>query len=82
MPEPQDDRCSDDLADAVKFGLLVRERRTARGLSLEALAAEALGNLTRKGYVSEMENGRKRISPDTAKKIARALDIAKARDQH
>ena len=64
------------LAD---FGKLVRARRTAKGLSQEALAAAALSNADRKGYISQLENGKlPNITALTLQKIARALDIPQA----
>ena len=61
------------LAD---FGKLVRARRTEKGLSQEALAAAALSNADRKGYISQLENGKlPNITALTLQKIARALDI-------
>ncbi|MCA3452258.1 MAG: helix-turn-helix transcriptional regulator [Rhodobacter sp.] len=64
------------LAD---FGKLVRARRTEKGLSQEALAAAALSNADRKGYISQLENGRlPNITALTLQKIARALDIPQA----
>jgi len=63
-------------SDVITFGELVCERRKARGWSQESLAAEALGNLVRKGYVSAVENGKFRnITPENVKKFARALQI-------
>ena len=66
----------DGDSDAVRFGRLVRECREARGWSQEALAAAAFSNEDRKGYVSQIENGKiPNITRDTVRKIARALDI-------
>jgi transcriptional regulator with XRE-family HTH domain len=62
-----------------EFGKLVRARRMAKGLSQEALAASALKNADRKGYISQIENGRlPRITPLTAKKIAKELEFSQA----
>ncbi|MCE2747991.1 MAG: helix-turn-helix domain-containing protein [Rhodobacter sp.] len=62
-----------------EFGKLVRARRTEKGLSQEALAAAALGNPDRKGYISQLENGKlPNITALTLQKIARALDIPQA----
>lgn len=65
-----------DDGDAALFGRLVRAKRVARGWSLEALAADAFLNADRKGYASRIENGKiRKISHDTVRKIARALQI-------
>ncbi|MFD0916473.1 helix-turn-helix domain-containing protein [Pseudahrensia aquimaris] len=64
------------MDDLSAFGVLVKQRRTTLGLTQEALAAEALGNLDRKGYISNIERGtRPRITSATAKKICDALEI-------
>lgn len=61
---------------AIAFGKLVRESRVARGWSQEALAAEAFPNSTRKGYISQVENGKiPNITRDTVRNIAHALEI-------
>ncbi|MET1414406.1 helix-turn-helix domain-containing protein [Roseibium sp. HPY-6] len=58
------------------FGELVRTRRKSARLSQEALAAVALGNGNRKGYISIVENGRVTgLKPETAQRLAEALDI-------
>lgn len=58
------------------FGELVRARRKSARLSQEALAAVALGNGNRKGYISTIENARvSGLTPDTAKRLAEALGI-------
>ncbi|MEM9342427.1 MAG: helix-turn-helix domain-containing protein [Pseudomonadota bacterium] len=58
------------------FGELVRTRRKSARLSQEALAAVALGNGNRKGYISTIENGRVTgLKPETAQRLAEALDI-------
>lgn len=63
-------------SDVLRFGRLVRECREARGWSQEALAAAAFSNADRKGYVSQIENGKiSNITRDTVRKIARALCI-------
>jgi transcriptional regulator with XRE-family HTH domain len=62
--------------DAKVFGALVRERRNALGLSQEALAAAAFSNAMRKGYISQIENGKiPNITRDTVRNVARALKI-------
>ncbi|WP_143515431.1 helix-turn-helix domain-containing protein [Pseudooctadecabacter jejudonensis] len=66
----------DGRSDVKKFGELVRERRIAKGWSLEALAAEAFSNSTRKGYVSQIENGKiPKITQNTVRNVALALEI-------
>lgn len=67
---------SEGDSDSARFGRLVRERRKARTLSQEALAAAAFANADRKGYVSQIENGKiPNITRDTVRSIALALDI-------
>ena len=57
----------------------MRQRRQASRLSQEALAALALGNGNRKGYISTIENGRVAgLTPQTARRLAEALGIARA----
>jgi tetratricopeptide (TPR) repeat protein/transcriptional regulator with XRE-family HTH domain len=63
-------------SDAASFGRLVRERRQARGWSLEVLAAEAFPGSTNKGYVSRIERGLvPNITRDTVRNVARPLGI-------
>ena len=60
-----------------QFGALVRARRTEKGWSQEALAAAALGNGDRKGYISSIENGKQpNVTALTMQNIARALDMS------
>lgn len=55
----------------------MRQRRQALRLSQEAVAEDALSNRDRKGYISNIENGRlKRIRPETARRIAEAVGLA------
>ncbi|WP_425091085.1 helix-turn-helix domain-containing protein [Tropicimonas sp. S265A] len=62
--------------DAKAFGALVRQRRTALKLTQENLADAALGNLDRKGMISQIENGKiPNITSATVKKVAEALSI-------
>ena len=44
-------------------------------MTLEVLAHEALGNQERKSYVSAVERGKKKLSPLTIQKFAKALDL-------
>ncbi|MCI5112851.1 MAG: helix-turn-helix domain-containing protein [Marivita sp.] len=62
-------------SDWVDFGKAVRMARTAKGMTLEMLAYEALGNQDRKSYVSAVEKGRKRLSALTVQKFATFLDL-------
>jgi transcriptional regulator with XRE-family HTH domain len=63
--------------DVAKFGRLVRQRREYRGWSQEALAAAAFSNATRKGYISQIENGKiPNITRETVRNVARVLEIA------
>ena len=64
------------VEDVVLFGELVKQGRTARGWSQEALALEALSNEGRKGYVSQVENGRiPNLTVTTVRNFAVALEI-------
>ena len=58
-----------------EFGTAVKAARKAKGWSLEALAADALGNGDRKGYCSQVERGQRNLSMGTIKSLARALDL-------
>ncbi len=60
------------------FGQLVRSRRSALGLSQEALAEAALGNPDRKSYVSALENNRlSKITPNTALRFSDPLGLSR-----
>lgn len=64
-------------SDVELFGKQVREKRKARGWSLEALAAEAFSNSTRKGYVSQIENGKiPNITRENVRSVVRALEMS------
>jgi len=64
------------MDDILVFGELARKRRLELNLTQEALAAAALGNLDRKGYISNVEQGKlPTITPSTVKKICDALEI-------
>ena len=58
-----------------EFGYQVRNARTRLGWTLETLSREALANPARKGYVSEIENGKRRISSRTVGNLARVLHL-------
>jgi len=63
--------------DMATFATLIRDRRKALGLSQEAVAASAFGNLNRKTYVSALENNRRSgITLHSALRLAEALQIA------
>lgn len=67
----------DTESDVIKFGRLVRQARAELSLTQEALAAAALGNPDRKGYISNIEKGRlPGITSDTVRKIAEAIDLS------
>jgi len=57
---------------SARFGEVVREVRTRRGLSQEKLAE--LANLDRT-FVSMIERGKRRPTLETAKRLAGALNI-------
>ena len=58
------------------FGLAVRKARTAKNMTLESLAHEAFGNLDRKGFVSQIENGKRPVSSLTARRLVDALELS------
>lgn len=58
-----------------EFGNHVREARVRKGWTLETLAREALSNPDRKGYVSQVENGKRPLSALTIGNLARVLDL-------
>ena len=63
-------------SDALKaFGAAVRKARVEAGLTLSQLADEAFGNSDRKGFVSQIELGKRKITPLTAGKLAEALAL-------
>lgn len=57
------------------FGVAVRKARVDAGLTLSKLADEAFGNSDRKGFVSQIELGKRQITPLTAGKLAEALAL-------
>jgi transcriptional regulator with XRE-family HTH domain len=58
-----------------EFGSHVREARVRKGWTLEILAEVALNNPDRKGYVSQIENGKRPLSALTVGNLARVLDL-------
>jgi transcriptional regulator with XRE-family HTH domain len=58
-----------------EFGNHVREARVRKGWTLEALAGAALNNPDRKGYVSQIENGKRPLSALTIGNLARVLNL-------
>ncbi len=65
-----------------ELGFAIRKARLDLGWSLEKLATEALSNGARKGYVGQVEKGRRNLSPETIDKFDQALtlpeDVVKA----
>ena len=65
-----------------ELGFAIRQARLGCGWSLEDLAAKALGNGARKGYVGQVEKGTRNLSPETIDKFDQTLklpeDIVKA----
>lgn len=57
------------------FGYAIRQARIGKGWSLSKLAGEALDNEARKGYVGQVEKGRRNLSPETIDKFDQALDL-------
>ncbi|WP_147127062.1 helix-turn-helix domain-containing protein [Shimia ponticola] len=58
-----------------QFGLAVRTRRLAEEMSMTELAERALGNPDRKGYVGQVEAGKRNLSPETIDKFVQALNL-------
>lgn len=58
-----------------EFGYAVRKARLDLGWNMERLAAEALGNGARKGYVGQVEKGTRNLSPETIDKFDQALSL-------
>ena len=54
-------------------GALIKEKRTAAGMSQEALA-KAAGGVTAKD-ISQVERGKKDLSPEKLEAVAKALDV-------
>jgi transcriptional regulator with XRE-family HTH domain len=65
-----------------EFGYAVRKARLDLGWTLEELAEDALENGARKGYVGQIEKGKRNLSPETIDKFDQALtlpdDVVKA----
>jgi len=57
---------------AMKFGLVLRERREAAGISQEQLADRAGLHRT---YVSLIERGKRTASIEVVRRVASALDL-------
>jgi transcriptional regulator with XRE-family HTH domain len=56
-------------------GYAVRKARLDLGWNMETLAEEALGNGARKGYVGQVEKGKKNLSAETIDKFDQALSL-------
>jgi len=62
------------MDNTLVFGELARKWRIELNLTQEALAAVVLGNLDRKGYISNMEQGKlSTITPSTVQNILRLI---------
>ncbi len=61
--------------DLQRFGSEVRKARTAKGWTLTQLAHEAFGNQDRKGFVSQIENGKRKLSALTIQKLHSVLSL-------
>lgn len=57
------------------FGVDLRAARVAAGMTLAQLAKAAFDNPDRKGYVSQIEKGNRKINSLTVGKLAEALDL-------
>ena len=78
MPEDRNslESVTNEATDALAFGDLVKMRRKQQGYTQEALAASALGNMDRKGYISNVERGNlPKITPATVQKLCETLGI-------
>jgi len=56
----------------LNFGDIFRERRKAKGLTLEIIASKS--GVT-KSYLSQVENGHRRLSETQARKIGEILEV-------
>ncbi|MFT5797911.1 MAG: transcriptional regulator with XRE-family HTH domain [Candidatus Azotimanducaceae bacterium] len=59
-----------------EFGYEVKQARLGFGWNLEKLATEVLGNGARKGYVGQIEKGKRNLSPETIDKFDQVLDLS------
>ncbi len=66
------------LFDGVAYGALVRQKRGREKLTQETLASDVFGDLTRKGDISRIENGKITPQEATIRKINTALGISEA----
>ncbi len=60
------------------FGKAVKSARVLKGMTLDQAAFDSLGRDNAKGYFSQIENGKRQITPRTAGKIITALDMNRA----
>lgn len=60
------------------FGKAVKTARALKGMTLDQAAFACLGRDNAKGYFSQIENGKRQITPRTAGKIITALDMDRA----
>ncbi|SMC97156.1 hypothetical protein [Rhizobium sp. RU36D] len=60
------------------FGKAVKAARVLKGMTLDQAAFVALKRDSAKGYFSQIENGRRKITPRTAGRIITALEMDKA----
>jgi len=59
----------------VELGCSIRKARLDQGWTLKDLAAEALGNGARKGYVGQVEEDKRNLSPETIDRFEQALPL-------
>ncbi len=60
------------------FGKAVKAARALKGMTLDQAAFAALKRDSAKGYFSQIENGKRQITPLTAGKIIKALEMDRA----
>jgi len=60
------------MVDLKKLGEVIHRAREAKNLSLRQVAIKASFDYT---YLSQVEKGKRRPSPDWLKKVAKALDL-------
>lgn len=60
------------------FGKEVKAARSLKGMTLDQAGFACLGRDNAKGYFSQIENGKRQITPRTAGKIITALEMDKA----
>lgn len=69
--QPPSDQQTKDIC--LRFGIVVRNRRTELGISQEDFAECASLHRT---YISDLERGKRNVSLENIEKLAKALDLS------